>query len=196
MRESRFIAAVLVVSLSACHRDGFKSTMLAATCGGHAINVVSDSGIGELVAGRTVETIRSACQVLRDTVQGWHENIPVRMVTVRMGSDSITAVVENDRVDVILVDDPGLRTSDSLGVGTTLGRLLALADLTGVLYEGALHVSSRARCLGFRVRPDGMSVDDIRSSWTNAQLRSLDPASPVIDMTVGGCRAKSRAPSA
>jgi len=158
---------------------------------------VTDSGVGNAVVGHLVRDIARTCRVLSDTMRPWREGPEVRVLEISLGRDTASVMVENDRVSLVGIFPPStLRTSDSLGLGSTLDRLLQLHGATGTFYEGRLFVRSPRHCgITFAVQPDGLDVDSIRPEWTEAQLRTLSPTAPVVELLVGGCRSSLGAPS-
>lgn len=86
--------------------------------------VLTDSGVGALRIGSSVEAVRASCMALDDrVVQQGGEGMPERRLTVVLGSVSTTSTVAGGRVWRIEIASPRFRTRDSLGVGTTLGTL-------------------------------------------------------------------------
>ena len=95
----------------------------------------TDSGIGAVIAGRSVAAVGAQCTIASDSVLPGREGIPARFLSVVIGHDTVLALVEGDHIDMIVIDDRRLRTPDWLGVGSTLGHLLRLTDLSGVFSE-------------------------------------------------------------
>lgn len=87
------------------------------------------------------------------------------------------------RIWRIAVERAAFGTADSVGVGTTLSRLLKLPGVKGVEGEGGLFVVVPARCgLSFRLRHD-LAPSEHKPEWTSADLKRL-PASTVVDQVL------------
>ena len=109
-------------------------------------------GIGALRIGLPVDSLRALCRVVRDTTELRDEGMSAHVLDIVIGADTIEAEVESDRVWRIAVRSAGLRTADSLGVGTSRAKLLALPDAHEISGEGRTYVVSPARCgLSFRI---------------------------------------------
>ena len=105
--------------------------------------IIGDEGIGQLRIGTTVHSIRQKCNVVRDTTVIVGEGMPARKLAVAFSQDTVDAEVVDDRVWRIAVLSPRLKTADSLGVGTTIARLVQLNEPRGMTGEG--EFSSRHR---------------------------------------------------
>lgn len=201
--KGRSIVVLVCASLAACTRerpadspadspanaararDTAASTARApaADCGA---DVMSGEGIGALRLGMTADSLRARCRVLRDTTAPGAEGIPARVMDVVVGGHTVSAEIDGGRVWRIEVEDPALRTSDSLGVGTPLARLLTLPGARALSGEGALFVTAPSRCgLSFRLSTPASAVTG--SDPTIASLRRL-PASTVVEQVlIVGC---------
>ena len=154
----------------------------AAPCGAP---VVDGDGIGGVRIGMDVDSLKAHCVVARDTVELDSEGQPQRILVVGFGSDSATVEVDSTHVWRIEIRTPALRTSDSLGVGTSLARLLALpGGVQGLTGEGSLFLLAEARCgLSFQLSaPAGGGGD-----WQRPRLRSLPESTHVTRVLVIGC---------
>ena len=144
------------------------------------------SGLGALRIGATIETVRTACPVIRETPEIREEGLPARVLAVAFGMDTIEAEVDSGRVWRIVLSQPRFRTIDSLGVGTSIARLLALPGVHGVIGEGALYLAAPVHCgVSFRVTDP---VDDSPASdWTLPMLKRLPAATVVTAVLISGC---------
>jgi hypothetical protein len=115
------------------------------------------------------------------------EGQPERILVVAFGSDSAIVEVDSTHVWRIGVRSPHFRTLDSLGVGTSLGRLLALhGGVQGLTGEGGLFLLAEARCgLSFQLSAAAASGGD----WQRARLRTLPDSTRVTRVLVVGCSA-------
>lgn len=153
------------------------------SCG--APTALSGSGIGALRIGRTVEELRSACDVLWDTTALDIEGQPARTVGVRIGRDSVRAEIVDDSVWRLSITTPALRTADSLGVGSQLEQLLEEPGVRVLSGEGAVFVTTPEHCgLSFELSP---TVPMPRSGWTRAALERLPAETRVTRVLAIGC---------
>jgi hypothetical protein len=150
--------------------------------------IVTGAGVGALRIGAPVDSVRARCPIVRDTVELRAEGQPSRVITVLIGGDTVDAEVDSGRVWRIEVTRPSPRTSDSLGVGTPLARLLELAEVRALSGEGAAYLQSPARCgLSFQLSSTGPG--GLRAEWDLAALRRFPPSTVVSRMLVVGCAA-------
>src|SRR5437763_11974943 len=71
----------------------------------------------------TVDALRSACPEARDTAWPGERGKPDSALVALPGGQRVVAVAAGGRVVRIIVDQPGVKTANGLGVGT------AVADL-------------------------------------------------------------------
>jgi len=148
--------------------------------------VITGEGIGELRIGTTVESVRQKCNVLRDTTALIDEGGPARILTVALSRDTVEAQIHEGRVWRIAVHSPRLQTADSLGVGTTLGRLLRLRNPRGMTGEGKYFVASPDHCgMSFRLANAGLGA--WRGDQDSAGLARLPKSAVVSEVLVFGC---------
>jgi hypothetical protein len=149
--------------------------------------VITDEGIGELRIGATVEAVRQKCTVVSDKTGPGAEGMPSRKLTVALARDTIEAEIVDGRVWRIAVHSPRLRTADSLGVGTTLARLLQLRNPRGMTGEGKFFVASPAHCgMSFRLANAGPGAQ--RGDLGSAGLARLPKSAVASEVLVFGCR--------
>ena len=148
--------------------------------------VITDEGIGELRIGTTVESVRQKCSVVSDKTGPGAEGMPGRKVAVALARDTVEAEIVNGRVWRLAVRSPQLRTADSLGVGTTLTRLLQLRNPRGMTGEGKFFVASPAHCgMSFRLANAGPGAH--RGDLDSAGLARLPKSAVVSEVLVFGC---------
>lgn len=150
-----------------------------------ATGPLAGDGIGTLRLGMTTEALHASCTVLRDSTILGPEGMPARVATVVTNGDTLLAEIDSGRVWRIGVVTPGLRTADSLGVGTPARRLADLPGARGITGEGQLFVVADQPCgLSFQVKQPGPAA--ITSS-TPQQLRALPDSITVTRVLVVGC---------
>jgi hypothetical protein len=156
----------------------------SSACGSE---VVTDEGIGEVRIGAAVESVRQKCNVVRDTTALGAEGMPARKLTVVLSRDTVEAEIVDGRVWRIAVRSPRLRTADSLGVGTTLARLLELRNPRGMTGEGRFYVASPDHCgMSFRLTNAGPGA--ARGDLNSSGLARLPRSALVSEVLVFGCR--------
>lgn len=183
----------LAVLLVAC-RDGSRQAVIrqesaalpkttTTSCAGPFFD---GDGIGALRIGATVDSVRRSCRVVRDTTEMRAEGLPVRILAVAALGDTVEAEVDSGRVWRIAVTSARFRTTDSLGVGVPIGRLLAVPGIRGLTGEGTLYLVSPTHCgLSFRVTNPQRAL---RADWTLPLLKRLPATSVVTQVLVLGCK--------
>jgi hypothetical protein len=154
-----------------------------AGCGG---TTLSGRGVGALRIGMSVDAVRKVCGVLSDTTRLASEGQRARFIGVGFGTETLEAEIVNERVWRIDVRSPRFKTSDGLGVGTPLSRLLSLNSPRGLTGEGQLFVASPDHCgLSFRLSDNGANARS--QDWDRAALSRL-PSGTVVDRVLAvGC---------
>ena len=100
-------------------------------CGLVAPAVLHEDGIGDLRIGRQVDSLRDRCDIVTDTTQLGEEALPERNIGVAIRGDIVNATIDSGRIWRIEVNSPGIRTADSLHVGSSLQQLLATGNAMG-----------------------------------------------------------------
>lgn len=178
-RSDTGAAATLPDTTSGAATDGV--TSLTPADSGCAPAPLADSAAGPVRLGMTVDELRARCAGTRDAT-GLEEGMRARTITVPVGADTVAASIVEGRVWRLAVASRGLRTRDSLGVGTPLATLLALPGARGLTGEGRTFVVADAPCgLSFEL---GTRVEGAADS---AALRRLPPATRVRRVLVTGC---------
>jgi len=148
--------------------------------------IVDGEGVGSIRIGMAADTVKARCVVDRDTMERRAEGQLERVLVVPFEQDTAVVEVNDGRVWRIEITEPGLRTSNWLGVGTPLSTLLALnGGVQGLVGEGNLFLVSQALCgLSFELsEPRSPS-----GSWNAARLRTLPKSTVVKRVLVIGCR--------
>jgi hypothetical protein len=182
---NRLVTCSILGSLLACagKEEQTVSRSTGSRCGNE---VIGDRGIGELLVGRSVDSVKRLCQVVSDTTELGAEGMPTRIMRVAFSHDSVEAEIDSGRVWRIEVASPTFRTADSLGVGTSLEQLLLLKEPRGLGGEGAVFLVSSQHCgLSFQLSESGSDAPP--ENWDRAALALL-PRSTVVDrVLIVGC---------
>jgi len=123
--------------------------------------------------------------VVRDTIELREEGLPIRLVSIAAGSDTVEAEIDCGRVWRISLTQSRLRTPDSLDVGVSLARLLPLPGVDGIAGEKALHVIPLSRC-GLSLRLTDPQEGAPAPDSTAAAPRHLPPSSVVTEVLIFG----------
>lgn len=134
--------------------------------------------------GATEASVRERCVVVADTSLTL-EGTAQLAILVEVGSDTVLAEIVESRVWRIRVRSAGLRTADSVGVGTPARQLLAAPDAAVIWGEGDHFIVSPAYCgLSFQLA----GLPPRASPWTTAEVRELPESVRVGQvLVVGGC---------
>lgn len=95
---------------------------------------LSAHGVGPVRIGMTFDSLSRACRLL-DAGRFVPEHSST-VHAVRVGADTVSVWVQNGKIIWIEIDSPVHRTRDSLGVGTSVERLLAIPDIAGGPADG------------------------------------------------------------
>lgn len=184
---------VFVMALAACadttpRTDSTAASVAVATATTRPCDepLFDGSGVGGIRIGMTADSLRQLCRVVYDTTTLRAERKPAHVLEIATSSDTIEAEADAGRIWRIQIASPRLRTADSLGVGTPIGRLLAIPGIRGTTGEGTLYLISPAHCgVSFRMTNP---KDQLRGDWTLAQLRQLPATSVVTSVLILGCK--------
>ncbi len=148
--------------------------------------VVDGGGIGCFRVGDPVSSIGTATPVISDTVVQGMEGMMERQLRATIGGDTLMVTVSNETIRRLVVTNPRFRTTDSLGVGTELDRLLAVPGATALEGEGRLFVTVPTHCgLSFRLA----AIREGRGGTTDELVRAvLQRNTPVDQVLIIGCR--------
>ena len=156
----------------------------AAESDGCGDRTIREASVGKIAIGDPVSAVRR-CHVVRDTVVAAGEGSRIRTLFVALAADTVAAEIVDGRVWRIAVSSPGIRTVDSLGVGTSLRRLLQVSEPRGASGEGRMFVLSPNHCgQSFEISHFGPMP---RGGWTRAALAKLPETTHVIGVLVNSC---------
>ncbi len=146
-----------------------------------------DKGVGNLRPGRSVEEVRASCDVVSDSRQPGTEGMTERVVVVRIESETVRAIVNDDRVSRIQINSARFRTSDSLGVDTPLWRIARTGGARFFPGEGGVYAFLPEHCaLSFRfsvpLRPPR------GGDWTAAAIEQAHGDAAVDRVLITNCR--------
>jgi hypothetical protein len=149
---------------------------------------LTDNGAGALRIGDARDFVSTKCRVLTDSSAQEGEGDVRSNMVVGVNGSRLVVEIADERVYRLAVTDSLFRTTDGLGPGVAVTRLL---DMPGaVVLEGVhdLSIVVDAHCgLYFRVtKPATLPENGTR--WSDF-LRSQPPGTPVERVVVRGCRA-------
>lgn len=191
-RKSILCNAILVLLAAIGCKEGRSPSQVTimhvqADCDSARATVQPGVGVGALRLGVTAEDAKRIRRVIRDTVDLSSEGIPRRVLDVVVGRRPVRAYVDSGIVTDIESDDPAVVTSDSLGSGTMLQRLIRLGDVSAVEAEDELFVTSASRCGVSFLLNFGVPDSSHHPVWTQQQLEKLSPAIVTKSVNVYRC---------
>jgi hypothetical protein len=202
MRSAFFIAVVVAYGCGATEKSPRSDTAQTTavqppiptssnfTCGIGPTTKLDGNGVGELQVGRTVDNVKRLCNVVQDTTDLGAEGMPERVMLLTTSRGRLEATIDSGRVWRIAIDQPDLRTADSIGVGSSLSRLLREGNETGAEGEGVLYVLPSNHC-GLSLGLDYEVTDrEHRDTWSKADLRKIPQDSRVSRVLITGCQKK------
>ena len=193
------LAIVLLLATIACSKsdDTSNTVTISASstvseipsCGER---VIRPDGIGNLKLGMRADSVRAVCHVAFDTVRPAPEGETQRVLMVAFPPSAVEAEVVNDSVWRLNITTPGIETTDSIGVGSPLRKLLKRSDAEGLIGEGIFVVIFRNRCgLSFVLR-GGIPPGRPRV-WNHRDLLTLSQETLVERIMVYRCAPAAQA---
>lgn len=191
----RFLAFFLTLTLVAgCvsrererEQPAATTTTTSPSRAGCCTRFITGNGVDSIRIGRALDSLRRVYPVIRDTtMQVDVKERPVRRVSVLMGADTVVMSVQGGRVSEVMLTSRNFATSDSIGVGTTLKRLLGYAQPKGYGVGGQLIVATAAHCglsFYFAGRFDGLP----QGFKDSTVLRRFPPEALVDRVRIDGC---------
>ena len=147
---------------------------------------ISADGVGPIRIGADVDSVKSFCDVVRDTTQRGGEGMMERRITISIPPGKLDAEIVDGRVWRLDIRSPSFRTADSLGVGSTLSELLRHQDPKPAAGEGIVVVMLRDHCGMSFVLAGGFRSGVFRK-WIAAELAKLPSSTKVERVFVVGC---------
>lgn len=173
------------------HSQPAPAVGLRLSCGTGDRPTLTGAGLGDLQIGRPAAQLPARCVVLSDTITPGSEAFPERVMTILLTpSDTVRATIENDSLWRVEIASAGIRTIDSLGVGSSLSALMRSpnARAGGFEGEGQLFVFVEQHCgLSFRIDLE-LDADQHRAEWSSADLSALNGGARVDQILVVGCK--------
>lgn len=149
---------------------------------------LTGAAAGLVRIGATASSIREQCVVVADTSLAL-EGEAQPAILVEVGSDTVLAEIVGSRVWRVRVRSAGLRTEDSVGVGTPARRLLTVPDATVMWGEGNHVIISPIYC-GLSFQLDGRPPR--ARPWTTAEVAEMPDSVRVSQvLVVGSCHTPS-----
>jgi len=149
---------------------------------------ITNQGVGVIRIGMTAGDLRATCNVIHDSIEvHGPEGYEGRVMVVLVGQDTVQAFVDDSvHVTRIEVAQPGFATTDSLSVGTTLGRLLRIPGAT-VENEGGIETARVPALCGLAFWIGSSYRDYPVATLDSASRESPPPWKPVIVIEISGC---------
>jgi hypothetical protein len=167
--------------------DSSPSAAGAPSPSGCSSTLLRGTGIGALRIGATLASVRNSCNVRDEATIMGAEGMPARIAYVEANGKLVDAEIVDDKVWRLAIRIPDFRTTDSLGVGTPLSRLLELPEPRGMMGEGALYFASPAHCgLSFKLS-ENRPLPPSGQNWNAAALKRLPPTTKVTEVLAVGC---------
>ena len=159
----------------------------ARDCGITGVPVLTDNGIGELKEGLSVADVADRCEIVSDSEQQGSEGMKERVLIVRVGSETVRAIVNDGRIYRIEVTTPLLATSDSISVDTPLHRIASARGARFFPGEDGVYGFVANHCaMSFRfsvpLRPPR------GGDWTAARIDSAHGDAAVDRILITKCR--------
>lgn len=157
MRTMQWFAFVTSVALVGCWEsrvgDAEKPVQRAAaaraSCEAVGSGAVSDSGVSQVIIGRSIDELKTKCRVVADSIEADAEAMPQRVVYVAIGTDTTRVIIDDRAVFRLEITSPTLRTAAGTGVGSRIAELAGGKVLEG---DGRLYATIPKHCgLSFRL---------------------------------------------
>lgn len=144
--KAMVMVAGCVAALAACLDEGGNPDCDPAITG------ITDTSVGPIYLGEAVGALRVRCRALRDTMVivpmgRWTDTLPAKRLIIA-GVVPVLAIHDGRHVTALRVSSPGLRTADSIEVGTSVARFRNKSGVQ-VSYSAdsrAVLLRDRARC--------------------------------------------------
>jgi hypothetical protein len=133
------------------------------------------AGLGCLAIGAPLAALTGECRILTDRMLPGPEGEPERRAEILVGGDTVVATVVGDSVWRVEVTTPRFVTSDGVGVGSPVDRLLVRPGSRVIGGEARLFITLADRC-GISFEVGGIGAD----------VRALPPEEAVE--RIGGAR--------
>ncbi|HYN81950.1 MAG TPA: hypothetical protein VES88_10645 [Gemmatimonadaceae bacterium] len=136
-------------------------------CGIKGNPVLTTTGVGNLAIGRSVDTVKGSCRIIRDVIELTSEGTLDNVLTLVIGGDIYRASVKDGLVWRVTVRTPRIATRDGLRIGTPLSRVAALKGVKLAEGEDGLYLLPPTHCgLSFRF--------SVQSRWPTGRPWTLE----------------------
>ncbi len=149
---------------------------------------LTGEGVGVVRVGQPVETVRKVCHIARHKLKKGETPPPDNLLDLKIGPTPLQVEIAQGRVWRVTIDEGPLRTTDKLGVGSSLASLLASGPARAGETEGVIYASTATQCgMSFALSYAPKQGED-RDSWTAEGLAKLPPDTKVARILMSGCR--------
>jgi hypothetical protein len=186
-------AGAVGIAATGCRIEKVKSpdTATAGNEPGPGINAcgitpgsrVSEDGIGLLRIGTSLDAVRASCAILSE--QPGVNDAP-SLVRIDLGPDTAATEFVAGVLRRITLHHSAYRTADSLGVGTSIARIMALRSPVGMTDRNRLYAVSPAYC-GLRFMLEEPAPPRPSAQSGIAALRRLPGETRVRELEIVGC---------
>lgn len=160
------------------------------------ITLITDSSVGPLHVGESVGALRTRCPAVLDTtlsVRMTDRADSARALRLDVVGTPVVVRYEGNRVTVLLVESPAFRTSDSVGVGTSVAKFRNVPGIRVVRTapQAEVVLRDRARCgMEFYLSGTGTPAPpgEMDPPLTGSALGTWPDAIVVTAVRVSGCR--------
>lgn len=194
MRSIQWLAFVALFGCSEPGRGEAEKPVLGAaaargSCEGEGAGAVSDSGVSQVIVGRSIDEVRTKCRVVADSVEHDAEAMQQQVVYVAFGTDTTRVLIDDRNVFRLEVMSPNLRTAAGIGVGSRIAELAGGRVLEG---DGRLYAKTPKHCgLSFRLS----HIPTAQQLAAGVPSMAALPDSVLIDqILVTGCLPDDAAP--
>lgn len=194
MRSIQWLAFVALVGCSEpgagdAQKPDVGVAAARASCEAVGSGAVSDSGVSQVIVGRSIDEVRTKCRVVADSIEHDAEAMPQQVVYVAIGTDTTRVLIDDRTVFRLEVTSPTLRTAIGIGVGSRVAELAGGRVLEG---DGRLYVTTPKHCgLSFRLSHIP-TAQQLAAGVPN--ITALPDSVRIDQILVTGCQASTYGP--
>ena len=157
--------------------------------------VIHEQHIGKLQIGMSVDSLMQQCPSLIESNKPGIEGNNERKMTVFYAPEYVEAEIVDGKVWRISVESPAFRTTDAVGVGSSVAEVIRRDEPEGGVGEGAFFLISRKHC-GLSYQLSGGIPAGANRRWDKKALSTLPASVEVTRVLVYKCPASGRPDSA